>query len=165
MTFEPRLPLSTASDQSDEMSVPSGCCQGPQAPFLPVVEKGKLSSISHFPLSALYCRNYFRQEQMSNLGLPSSTLPPFIERKFYPMHSRSRILSPCPACLWGWGSTPGELSQENWRLLSLLPVVEQWHRCSAQRKRCAVETEPEWNNFIWHIAGEAHAREHCWKQW
>lgn len=73
MTFENHDPLSTASDQSDEMSVPKGKkLPRPQAPFLPVVEKGKLSSISHFPLSALYCRNYFRQEQMSTWD----SLPP-----------------------------------------------------------------------------------------
>ena len=50
MTFEPQLPLSTASDQSDDMSIPSRCCQGPQAPFLPVLEKGRCPAflIFHF---------------------------------------------------------------------------------------------------------------------
>lgn len=63
MTFEPRLPLSTASDQSDDMSVPSGCCQGPQAPFLPVVEKGRCPAFLIF-----YFQHYIAETILGKSG-------------------------------------------------------------------------------------------------
>lgn len=123
------------------------CCQGHQAPFLPgsqsraVVARGRLPAFlippfQHYVMETILGKS--RWEAWGSLPPPS----PHSERESSTScMAGQEYWTLAPACLWGRGSTPGGESQENQRLLPLPPLVEQWHRCSAPGKRCAVRTE------------------------